>query len=716
MNYRKQVRHTVGVALITMLLASCGSSTTPTSPLSTPTPIPIRLEADGSGEYATLEEAVQAAPSGGSIFLGAGTYTLEQPLDIDKPLRLVGADADRTEVVSEAEGYVVRYIGDGVFAAEDITFRHEGDAVADVVVVEMGEIALSNCSFVGAVSQDALNGDRSAGLLIQGETTGIVEGCTATENGDGIRVADSAEVTLKRNLCADNIVGITFSDNSGGIALDNHSSWNSYIGIEVSGSTQPTLEHNWCNSNMAGGIVFTSDAGGVARLNQCSENAGAGIMVLFQAEPTLERNTFTDNSWAGIYYSGSSGGVAFQNDCSGGDHGIEVGGQAQPTLDRNLCTDNALSGIYYWEEAGGIARQNVCWGNSDGISALGYSRPALEENICVESEEACIYIEQTADPDLVDNECRDCTADIVDDRQSQISDQSPHTGTVVGETAPADASLGDTWVRPTDGALMTFVPGGQFQMGSDSSEVDSALQQCREYHDECHPEFYSIQQPAHMVTLDSIWIDQYEVTNEQFRQCVSAGSCEPPDEALMPHHLYYSDSVYGDYPVVLVDWHQASNYCEWVGARLPTEAEWEYAARGPEQLTYPWGNEFDGECLNYADANCTFDFIEWADDAYNDGYPHIAPIGSYPDGASWCGALDMAGNVWEWTGDWFGDYPSEPQDNPQGPVFGEGRILRGGCWACDRSASRTANRNLRYPGDNSLDIGFRCVVSVPNSE
>jgi serine/threonine-protein kinase len=262
---------------------------------------------------------------------------------------------------------------------------------------------------------------------------------------------------------------------------------------------------------------------------------------------------------------------------------------------------------------------------------------------------------------------------------------------------------------------MSYVPGGEFFMGNTEAEVDEALQVCREYHEECLPEYFTSQLPMHLVTVDSIWLDQHEVTNGQYQQCVGAGICEPPDESVMPHDIYYSDRTYTDYPVVWVDWYQASGYCEWAGGRLPTEAEWEYAARGPEQLAYPWGDEFDGELLNYADVSCTFDFVSHTDDAYNDGNPFISPKGSYPDGASWCEALDMAGNVWEWTADWFGDYPSEPQDNPQGPFYGEGRVLRGGCWACDRGSATTTNRNWQDPSIFGINIGFRCVISVPDS-
>jgi len=258
---------------------------------------------------------------------------------------------------------------------------------------------------------------------------------------------------------------------------------------------------------------------------------------------------------------------------------------------------------------------------------------------------------------------------------------------VISTSKPPALSAGDIWTRPADGMVMVYVPGGEFEMGSTEGEGE--------------------EQPVHIVALDGFWIDRTVVTNAQYQSCVEAGGCElPSDRKSYTRDEYYGNSAYDDSPVVNVSWHQAWVYCEWAGARLPTEAEWEYAARGPQGLVYPWGDEFDGTRLNYCDANCEY---EWADEAVDDGYADTAPVGNYPSGSSWCGALDMAGNVWEWVEDWYGEYPSERQVSPAGPSSGELRGLRGGSWYDNQYFARCACRDGYHPDGWSDFVGFRCA-------
>jgi formylglycine-generating enzyme required for sulfatase activity len=262
-------------------------------------------------------------------------------------------------------------------------------------------------------------------------------------------------------------------------------------------------------------------------------------------------------------------------------------------------------------------------------------------------------------------------------------------------------------VRPIDDMVVVYVPAGVFAMGSDAEEVDRALEECREYRPSCQWDWFTDEQPVHAVELtNGFWIDQTEVTNAQYQRCVEAEQCDAPG-------CWNRDDLSGPaQPVVCVTWRQARDYCEWAGGRLPSEAEWEYAARGPEGRRYPWGDEFDGARLNYCDTACERD---WADGSFDDGYTYSAPVGSYPTGASWCGALDMAGNVWEWVEDWHANYLGGEQTNPVGPDFGTNRVARGGAWRHDRSRARGAERSWDGPGFVSNYHGFRCVSPVSDS-
>jgi len=242
-----------------------------------------------------------------------------------------------------------------------------------------------------------------------------------------------------------------------------------------------------------------------------------------------------------------------------------------------------------------------------------------------------------------------------------------------------------------------FVSAGSFMMGSEGGTDN--------------------EQPVHEVTLDAFWIDRTEVTNAQYAACVDDGACDPPGNSSSDTRgSYYGNPEYADYPVIHVSWDDAAAYAAWAGGRLPTEAEWEYAARGPESLEYPWGNTFDGERLNFCDANCPFDP---RNSSWDDGHADTAPAGSYPEGASWAGALDMAGNVWEWTNDWYDSdyYTRSPGNNPTGPETGQYRALRGGSWGSFGQNSRAAVRLIDIPVIRYNLIGFRVVelLSDPGS-
>ncbi len=231
------------------------------------------------------------------------------------------------------------------------------------------------------------------------------------------------------------------------------------------------------------------------------------------------------------------------------------------------------------------------------------------------------------------------------------------------------------------GIPFVYVAEGCFEMGRDDGKENEA--------------------PAHPVCLAAFWMGKTEVTNAQYKLCVEAGACTPPAD-----RTDYDNPDYASYPVVHVKWDQAQAYAAWVGGHLPTEAQWEYAARGPEEWTYPWGAE-DPSCEV---ANIKIDVAPCVGEA--------TTAGSYPGGASWAGALDMGGNVWEWTADWYDkNYYNEvivtgEDTNPDGPDAGDYRVIRGGSYLSKPEFLVATYRTWTNPAMARDNIGFR-VVRVP---
>jgi formylglycine-generating enzyme required for sulfatase activity len=269
------------------------------------------------------------------------------------------------------------------------------------------------------------------------------------------------------------------------------------------------------------------------------------------------------------------------------------------------------------------------------------------------------------------------------------------------------------WLK--DSSVMIRIPAGTFTMGSNENDDEK---------------------PIHQPNVSEYYIDKFEVTNRQFKRfCDATGRNRepywilwrrcgyPPDPGFsgMPNYL----TGYPDCPVVNVSWNDAKAYCDWAGKSLPTEAQWEKAARGADGRTYPWGDSGpDGTRCNFADRRFadryladlkstdqkTIDFMHRVSDtSCSDGYTWTAPVGSYPAGASPYGCMDMAGNVWEWCNDRCGkDYYSKSANNdPQGPASGDYRICRGGAWRVD---ARRLHSTYRHPGgleDRVATLGFR---------
>jgi formylglycine-generating enzyme required for sulfatase activity len=229
---------------------------------------------------------------------------------------------------------------------------------------------------------------------------------------------------------------------------------------------------------------------------------------------------------------------------------------------------------------------------------------------------------------------------------------------------------------------MVYVPAGKFWMGS--SDADKQAD--------------DDERPQHEVDLDAVWIDKFEVTNAQYKRCVDAGKCSAPRESKSyTRSSYYGNAQYDNYPAIYVTWENATQYCAFAKKQLPTEAQWEKAARGADKRIYPWGDTFDGTKLN-----------SW------DSTPRpgdTTAVGSYPSGASPYGAMDMAGNVWEWVADWYDAnyYKNSPARNPKNETAGPDRVVRGGSWLYDATLVRAAGRIFDYPVGWFDNVGFRCV-------
>jgi formylglycine-generating enzyme required for sulfatase activity len=300
-----------------------------------------------------------------------------------------------------------------------------------------------------------------------------------------------------------------------------------------------------------------------------------------------------------------------------------------------------------------------------------------------ESGAALIPPTETPTPSASPNQAPSSTSTVTQTVLAAGSD-TPET------LAEPTLTLGATMVSDKDGMEMIYIPKGEFWMGcSPDSEYQGDYG--------CHYD-----EEFHSVKLDAYWIDKTKVTNQQYAECVSKNQCDPPLLASSYNRAnYYGNSEFDDYPVVYVSWYQADQYCEWAGRRLPSEAEWEMAARGNEQpFIFPWGNEPPScsEANFYADPAC----YEKRD---------TSNVNEHSDGASPYGVLDMAGNVWDWVQDFYDDdyYANSPEFNPTGPVFSPLHVVRGGCYSNIPYDLRVANRNAKAPEKQVYDIGFRCA-------
>ena len=263
------------------------------------------------------------------------------------------------------------------------------------------------------------------------------------------------------------------------------------------------------------------------------------------------------------------------------------------------------------------------------------------------------------------------------------------TATVAASPAggpPRCTEVGQQWTSPIDGAILVCVPAGEHWLGAADSDTAAP----------------AVEKPRHHVVLDAFWIDRTEVTNAAYEACVQLSWCRPrPTErgttgvASKTRLDYYHDAAFATYPVLIDRWPDAAAYCACMGRRLPTEAEFEAAARGGDERRYPWGNDLD--CLHASYDGCTTDTTD---------------VQTPAAGASPYGALNLSGNVWEWVADWYSAdaYANASEVDPAGPASGEDHVLRGGGWSSLRADLRATTRASGAPLHYfDGQVGFRCA-------
>lgn len=254
-----------------------------------------------------------------------------------------------------------------------------------------------------------------------------------------------------------------------------------------------------------------------------------------------------------------------------------------------------------------------------------------------------------------------------------------------------------------------LIRAGTFTMGSDEATIVDAINICQNEpagrnEGECKNDRFVHEYAPHPVYLSDFWIDRTEVTVARYRRCVAAGRCSEPPYASGAERFDRPD-----FPVVFVTWHDASAFCAWAGGRLPTEAEWERAAKGLKERIYPWGNIYNPLLSNHGR-------LAWDPLDASDGFLELAPVASFPDGRTADGIADLAGNAEEWVADYYApEFPNASVVNPQGPETGDERVIKGGSYAGARPWLRAAARHHEPPNVRRSFRGFRCAKSHPQS-
>lgn len=648
------------------------------------------VAADGNGHFTEIQAAIDTAYEGDMIEVKPGIY--REAITFKSGVRLFGT------------------------RAEDCRIESVDGADAMLIVTDCRSGSIKNLTFDGR--KDTFAGEQLNGLALTNSKVDI-EGCVIQNvKWSGVAVSGTLSSPRIRNnrLHANGRHGIYFERGSSGTVEANKCENNGWSGIAVYDSgTSVTINNNRCSGNKHDGIHFARGACGSVTNSNCASNGYSGIGVIDVAtSPTLKDNNCSRNTNDGIHFARGADGSAESNVCeNNGCSGIGIiNTGTTPTLSKNQCGGNKDAGIFFGFEAGGMANGNKCEGNGTaGIRILGSgTAPRLQNNQCRANREYEIWF------------CDGASAKTQKSRENigillvLLFGIAAVSGIAYYLSYSKEPEK-EKFISETDGAEMVVIPTGEFLMGSPDGEgVDD-------------------EHPRHLVRLDAFCMDTHEVTNAQYKRfCDSTKYLTDAERIgwgyvwtdkwekisganwLHPHGPQSSIDGILDHPVVQVSWNDANAYANWAGKRLPTEAEWEKAARGRlEGSRYVWGNGMPRghQAGNFADETAKSKHSEWRIvDGYDDGYSEMAACGSFS--ANGYGLYDMAGNVWEWCLDWYGSdyYRNSPTSDPNGPPSGQYRVIRGGSWLNVLPHLGVANRSVLGPGIGRHNVGFRCVLDT----
>ncbi|MGI5907881.1 MAG: right-handed parallel beta-helix repeat-containing protein [Christensenellales bacterium] len=398
-----------------------------------------QITLDAGSDFAAIQEALSELPPDGILVFAAGTYTLDKPLILEKPVTIEGAGAGLTSISAADGKAVLSYSGPGKLHLKGITFSYTGTEAANVASIKNADVHVENCEFEGGVFKKEKGGGN--GLEISGNSTGIILSVKSINNqNQGVDIRDDSSITVESCIITGNRSGLAFRNNSGGTVKNSEIRKNQAIGILIMNSAELSIENNTCTGNNTG-MYISEDTKVEAYKNTCSNNGSIGIFVGKQAKGLLEENDCNKNSNSGIQVSGNAVITAKKNICMNNKgNGIVLLDQTEALLEDNECNENASYGIGILGDCVITARGNTCSENSitglvasakaqanlerniannnktDGIGYLGSSTGKATENECSGNKYG-IFISPGANPVLSNNNCdKNTTANIMDNR------------------------------------------------------------------------------------------------------------------------------------------------------------------------------------------------------------------------------------------------------------------------------------------------------------